>query len=112
MPGCWLSLTAASDVNLPLSKATAIDEFEAALHHAGAVVGRHVPDVLISSLGVDTFEHNPISHFRLRTPDYLRIGEIFAGFKIPILFVMESGYMVGEIGINAVNVLLGFEGRA
>jgi acetoin utilization deacetylase AcuC-like enzyme len=26
--------------------------------------------------------------------------------------VMEGGYMVDEIGINAVNVLLGFEGRA
>jgi hypothetical protein len=25
---------------------------------------------------------------------------------------MEGGYMVDEIGINAVNALLGFEGRA
>lgn len=100
------------NLNLPLPKATAMNEFEAALHHAGAVVGRHRPDVLVISLGVDTFENDPISHFRLRTPDYLRIGEIIASFKVPILFVMEGGYMVDEIGINAVNVLLGFEGRA
>jgi acetoin utilization deacetylase AcuC-like enzyme len=48
----------------------------------------------------------------LRTPDYLRLGEMLARFDLPTLFVMEGGYMVDEIGINAVNVLLGFEGRA
>ncbi len=30
---------------------------------------------------------------------------------VPTLFVMEGGYIVDEIGINAVNVLLGFEGE-
>ena len=30
----------------------------------------------------------------------------------PTLFVMEGGYAVEEIGINAVNVLEGFEGSA
>jgi acetoin utilization deacetylase AcuC-like enzyme len=99
------------NLNLPLPKATAMNEFEAALHRAGAAIGRHAPDALVISLGVDTFEHDPISHFRLRTPDYLRIGEIIAAFDVPTLFVMEGGYMVDEIGINAVNVLLGFEGR-
>ncbi|MGF6598409.1 acetoin utilization deacetylase AcuC-like enzyme [Paraburkholderia sp. GAS448] len=49
-------------LNLPLPKATAMNEFEAALDHAGAVVGRHAPDVLVISLGVDTFEHDPIGH--------------------------------------------------
>jgi len=28
---------------------------------------------------------------------------------VPTLFVMEGGYAVEEIGINAVNVLEGFE---
>jgi acetoin utilization deacetylase AcuC-like enzyme len=99
------------NLNLPLPKGTAMNEYEAALHHAGTAVTQHAPDALVISLGVDTFEHDPISHFRLRTSDYLRIGEIIAGFDLPTLFVMEGGYMVDEIGINAVNVLLGFEGR-
>jgi acetoin utilization deacetylase AcuC-like enzyme len=99
------------NLNLPLPKGTVMNEYEAALLHAGAAIARHAPDALVISLGVDTFEHDPISHFRLRTADYLRIGEIIAGFDIPALFVMEGGYMVDEIGINAVNVLLGFEGR-
>ena len=100
------------NLNLPLPKGTTLEQYEPALRRAGAVIARHKPEALVVSLGVDTFEGDPISHFRLRTPDYLRIGEMLASFNVPTLFVMEGGYMVDEIGINAVNVLLGFEGRA
>ncbi|MFM0513129.1 histone deacetylase family protein [Paraburkholderia sp. RL17-373-BIF-A] len=100
------------NLNLPLPRGTAWEGFDRALRHAGTAIGQHAPDALVISLGVDTFEDDPISHFRLRTPDYLRIGEAIASFNVPTLFVMEGGYMVDEIGINAVNVLLGFEGRA
>lgn len=99
------------NMNLPLPKGTVWNGYEQALHHAGAAIARHAADVLVVSLGVDTFEDDPISHFGLRTPDFLRMGEAIARFDIPTLFVMEGGYMVDEIGINAVNVLLGFEGR-
>ncbi|SAL75248.1 histone deacetylase superfamily protein [Caballeronia peredens] len=100
------------NVNLPLPPDTEFAAYEAALQQAGAAIARHRADALIISLGVDTFEGDPISHFRLRTPDFLHIGRIVATFDLPTLFVMEGGYMVDEIGINAVNVLLGFEGRA
>ncbi|WP_109482117.1 histone deacetylase family protein [Paraburkholderia sp. C35] len=100
------------NLNLPLPKGTTLAEYEPALQHASAVIARHAPDALIVSLGVDTFEGDPISHFRLRTPDYLHVGEMLARLNLPTLFVMEGGYMVDEIGVNAVNVLLGFEGRA
>ncbi|MGZ2748904.1 histone deacetylase family protein [Burkholderia stagnalis] len=100
------------NLNLPLPKGTAWSGYDAALGRAAAAIAAHAPDVLVVSLGVDTFEHDPISHFRLRSHDYLRIGEALARLNLPTLFVMEGGYMVDEIGINAVNVLLGFEGRA
>ncbi|KVL86276.1 histone deacetylase family protein [Burkholderia stagnalis] len=100
------------NLNLPLPKGTAWSGYDAALGRAAAAIAAHAPDVLVVSLGVDTFEHDPISHFRLRSQDYLRIGEALARLSLPTLFVMEGGYMVDEIGINAVNVLLGFEGRA
>jgi acetoin utilization deacetylase AcuC-like enzyme len=99
-------------LNLPMPKGTAWDTYEAALQTALAAIRRHAPDLLVVSLGVDTFEHDPISHFRLRTADYPRIGAAIASLRIPALFVMEGGYMVDEIGVNAVNVLLGFEDRA
>jgi acetoin utilization deacetylase AcuC-like enzyme len=97
------------NLNLPLPKGTLWQTYAEGLNQACAAIGKHAPDVLVISLGVDTFEHDPISHFRLRTQDYLRIGESLRRLNIPTLFVMEGGYMVDEIGINAVNVLLGFE---
>ncbi|HDR9042941.1 TPA: histone deacetylase family protein [Burkholderia vietnamiensis] len=100
------------NLNLPLPKGTQWDAYARALEHAAAAVAAHAPDLLVVSLGVDTFEHDPISHFKLRSPDYLRIGDALARLRVPTLFVMEGGYMVDEIGVNAVNVLLGFEGRA
>jgi acetoin utilization deacetylase AcuC-like enzyme len=100
------------NLNLPLPKGTVMSEYEAALQRAAAAIVLHAPDALVVSLGVDTFEHDPISHFRLRTEDYLRIGAIIEQLGVPTLFVMEGGYLVDEIGINVVNVLMGFEGRA
>ena len=99
------------NLNMPLPKGTDMNQYEPVLRQACSAIARHAPDALVVSLGVDTFEGDPISHFRLRTPDYLRVGEILASLNAPTLFVMEGGYMVDEIGVNAVNVLLGFEGR-
>ena len=66
---------------------------------------------LIVSLGVDTFEKDPISRFKLKSEDYPKIGRRIAALGLPTLFVMEGGYAVDEIGVNAVGVLTGFEGR-
>lgn len=37
------------------------------------------------------------------------MGARIAALGLPTLFVMEGGYAVEEIGINAVNVLEGYE---
>jgi len=63
---------------------------------------------LAVSLGVDTFEGDPISFFRLTSDDFKRYGTLLASLKLPTLFVMEGGYAVQEIGVNTVNVLTGF----
>ncbi len=61
------------------------------------------------SLGVDTYEKDPISFFRLTSDDFFRYGETLGGVGLPTLFCMEGGYGVPEIGLNAANVLRGFE---
>ena len=68
------------------------------------------PDVLIISLGVDTFENDPISFFKLKSDDFTDYGARIAGVGLPTHFVMEGGYAVEEIGINTVNVLQGYLG--
>jgi len=67
---------------------------------------------LVVSLGVDTFEGDPISGFKLKSEDYLRMGEDLADAGLPTVFVFEGGYAVAEVGINTVNVLEGFGQRA
>ena len=66
-------------------------------------------DAVVVSLGVDTFEKDPISFFKLASDDFIKMGARIASLSLPTLFVMEGGYAVEEIGINTVNVLMGFE---
>lgn len=95
--------------NYPLPWGTSWDTYEEALQDAIRQIRAYSPEVLIVSLGVDTFEKDPISKFQLKLEDYAKIGRIIAGIAKPTLFVMEGGYAVDEIGINLVNVLVGFE---
>ena len=95
--------------NFPLPAGTAWAAWGAALDTACDLVAGYGPDALVVSLGVDTFERDPISRFRLKSEDYPRAGRRIAGLGLPTLFVMEGGYAVEEIGINAVGVLSGFE---
>jgi acetoin utilization deacetylase AcuC-like enzyme len=95
--------------NYPLPHGTAWDTYGAALTDACGKLAAFGPDAVVVSLGVDTFEHDPISCFKLKNDDYLRIGEAIAKLGRPTLFVLEGGYAVADIGVNAVNVLTGFE---
>ncbi|MCC7177285.1 MAG: histone deacetylase family protein [Acidobacteria bacterium] len=95
--------------NYPLPHGTTWDEYGPALADACDQVRAFRPETLVVSLGVDTYEHDPISKFRLRADDFPRIGAHIAALDLPTLFVMEGGYAVEDIGVNAVSVLTGFE---
>lgn len=95
--------------NYPLPFGTAWDVWSEALDNACRKIAALGPAFVVVSLGVDTFERDPISRFRLRSDDYPKVGARIARLGLPTLFVMEGGYAVEEIGINAVGVLTGFE---
>jgi acetoin utilization deacetylase AcuC-like enzyme len=97
------------NANYPLPWGSGIDVWGAALDDASRKIAAFGADALIISLGVDTFEKDPISKFKLKSDDYPKIGAAIAALGLPTLFVMEGGYAVAEIGVNAVNVLTGFE---
>ena len=98
------------NLNLPLPLGTAWSGYGPALDGACQAIATYGPEVLVVSLGVDTFEADPISKFKLTSDDYLRIGRRIASLRRPTLFVFEGGYAVDAVGVNAVNVLQGFEG--
>lgn len=97
-----------ANLNLPLPRGTDYATWAQALEAALAGIARFGADALVVSLGMDTFEGDPISGFKLKTDDYLRIGERLAKAGLPTVFIFEGGYAVEEVGVNAVNVLQGF----
>ncbi len=98
------------NINYPMRFGTPFEVWATALEDACSKVTRYQPDVVLVSLGVDTFEKDPISRFKLKTGDFPKIGAMIAALDFPTLFVMEGGYAVADIGVNAVGVLTGFEG--
>jgi acetoin utilization deacetylase AcuC-like enzyme len=97
------------NVNLPLPPATDFSAWSAALASGLGRIRRFAPDALVVSLGVDTYAQDPISFFKLASEDFSTYGRMIADLELPTLFVFEGGYAVAEVGLNAVNVLTGFE---
>ena len=100
------------NLNLPLPRGSDFAAWRGALKMAMHRIAAFGAQVLVVSLGLDTFEGDPISGFKLRSEDFLRVGEDLASAGLPTVFVFEGGYAVAELGVNAVNVLEGFAQRA
>ena len=99
------------NVNYPLPRGTEWGKWSEALESACKRLQAFKPDILVVSLGVDTFKEDPISEFKLESEHYLRIGERIARLKLPTVYLMEGGYAIDEIGTNVVNTLAGHMGR-
>jgi acetoin utilization deacetylase AcuC-like enzyme len=98
------------NLNLPLAAGSGWDVWSAALEQCCERIEGYGPDVVVVSLGVDTYKDDPISQFRLEPDDFTRLGERIARLGRPTHFLMEGGYAVAEIGVNVGNVLAGFSG--
>jgi acetoin utilization deacetylase AcuC-like enzyme len=98
------------NLNLPLPAGATTDAWFGALETACARVTEYGADALVVSLGLDAYAKDPISKFQLQSSDFLRLGERLARLGLPTLLVLEGGYATSELGINAANVLDGFEG--
>jgi acetoin utilization deacetylase AcuC-like enzyme len=98
--------------NTALPRGCGFDVWREALRFTLRRVADFRAQALVVSLGLDTFEGDPISGFRLRTKDYFTVGGDIADAGLPTVFVFEGGYAVAQLGVNAVNVLEGFERKA
>ena len=96
------------NLNLPLPRGSGFEAWSAALEVALAAISRFGAEALVVSLGLDTFVGDPISGFCLQSTDYLRLGERLARIGLPTVLVLEGGYAVEGLGVNAVNVLQAF----
>ena len=94
-------------LNLPLPRGTIWSAYEPALIGALERIGQHDPDLLILSYGADTYENDPISHFKLKTSDYAPLARRIASLGLPSVVVMEGGYAVDVLGANVAEFLSG-----
>jgi acetoin utilization deacetylase AcuC-like enzyme len=101
-----------ANVNLPLPAGTDFSRYGETLEQACDAVTAFGPDVLVVSLGADTFKEDPISKFKLESADFNHIGDRLAKLNRPTQFVMEGGYAVDALGVNVANVLTAFEAAA
>ena len=97
------------NLNVPLPAGTRAATWFEALERACQRITADGADALVISLGLDTFEGDPISRFALASDDFIRLGERLARLALPTVFVLEGGYAAAELGTNAVNVLDGFD---
>jgi len=95
-------------LNLPLPLGTDEDRFLAAVAEAGSAIRIFAPDLLLVSLGFDTFVGDPLVAFHVTTPGYARLGAALAGLGIPSVIVQEGGYAVDALGDNLASFLDGF----
>ncbi len=95
------------NANFPLPPGTAWRGWSEALEAALARLQRFGADVLVVSLGVDTFADDPLGFFRLTRADFARLGRRLGALDLPTLYVLEGGYAVDAIGDNVVAVLGG-----
>lgn len=98
------------NLNIPLGPGTDWTGYAQALAYASDGIAAFGADVVLVSLGLDTFAFDPICKFDLRTGDYLKMGAAFARLNRPVLFVFEGGYNIDALGEITVNVLEGFTG--
>jgi acetoin utilization deacetylase AcuC-like enzyme len=98
---------AGSNLNRPLAAGTDDDAYLAALGGALDAVAAFGPDLVIVSLGVDTFHHDPISDLAVTTGGFRRQGELVAQLGLPTVILQEGGYDVDAIGDNVGAFLLG-----
>jgi acetoin utilization deacetylase AcuC-like enzyme len=96
--------------NYAMAPGTSYDRWSEALDDAVKQVRAFGAEALVVSLGVDAYKEDPISFFKLDSPDFMDAGRRIGKLGLPTVFCMEGGYAIEAVGINTVNVLEGFEG--
>jgi len=101
--------------NWPLPQGTGDEQYLAALEQALVCVSEFQPRGLVVSLGLDTFQGDPVGGFALSTAGIgavgAKIAALAATLALPTVIVQEGGYLLEHLGANAVAFLQAFARR-
>jgi acetoin utilization deacetylase AcuC-like enzyme len=99
------------NVNLPLPAGASAARWFEALREAIERIETYAPNLVVVSLGVDTYAEDPISSFQLQRGDFSRLGHALAAPRWPTLLLQEGGYATEAMGANVLAVLDAFSTR-
>jgi acetoin utilization deacetylase AcuC-like enzyme len=100
-----------ANLNLPLPAGIDDDGYLAALDRGLEAIAATLGDVVVVSLGFDTYGNDPIGDFALTTAVYHECGRRVAALGRRLVILQEGGYHRPSLGANARAWLRGAEGR-
>jgi len=95
-------------LNRPLPLGTDEATFLAETEAICAEIGRFGPEILILSLGFDTYVHDPLAAFGVTTPGFARLARILRAMRLPTVIIQEGGYAIDALNANLGSFLDGW----
>jgi acetoin utilization deacetylase AcuC-like enzyme len=93
--------------NYPLPERTDDDAYLAALTAACAEISASGAELLVVSLGLDTYVGDPISDLALTPDGFETCGALVGELGLPTVVLQEGGYAIDELGENVRRWLSG-----
>lgn len=85
-------------VNLPLLPGTGDEVFTWGFFElVPPLIAAYKPDVIVTQLGCDTFEGDPLTQLRLTTHGFVKMVEGFKALKLPWVALGGGGYYVSNV---------------
>jgi acetoin utilization deacetylase AcuC-like enzyme len=98
---------AGATLNVPMHARATDDEYLEALAKAAEAITAFGPSMVVVSLGLDTYEHDPISDLALTASGFEACGRLVGGLGLPTVVLQEGGYADEALGENARRWLTG-----
>lgn len=95
------------NLNLPVPKDTGDNEYLTFIEQGLTAIGKFKAEMLIVSLGVDTYTVDPVGALKLSQEVFGDIGCLIKQINLPVLVLQEGGYNVRDIGTLVSNFLKG-----
>jgi acetoin utilization deacetylase AcuC-like enzyme len=92
--------------NYPLDPLVTGEKYQAVLDTALVELERNDPDIILVSMGFDTYIEDPIAGMQLRRDDYYQIGSRLSEYS-SIGFILEGGYHLDTLGSNFMQLIEG-----
>ena len=99
-----------STFNVPLPARIDDDAYVRELDRALDAIDAFDPAVVVVSLGVDTYEDDPMCDLSITTEGFRRCGAAVAARGCPLVILQEGGYADDALGANVTSWLNGVSG--